>query len=196
MMRGSLCGYVVRQESGRPVRKAMVEAVAGATLEPRTAHTDASGWFVLDGLPPGRWLLHAWAPDNGMGEATAPVFVNAFSDVTIRVGSVPGAQGPVSDTFYRIWVTRMQLGSVDGRVTYPGSGEPVADATVTIVRGAGPAPDIAPLTGDDGRFRFDGLPPGDWTFHAMGPGGQTGEATVRVLAGSVVEVVIVVGLGG
>lgn len=191
-MRGSLCGYVVRDDNERPVGQALVEAVAGAALEPRSARTDSGGWFVLDGLPPGRWLLHAWTEDNQMGQASAPVFVNAFSDVTIRIGAQDG-EGPAGDPVFKQWVARMQHGSVDGRVVRAGTGEPVADATITIVKAAGPAPDIAPLTGEDGRFRLDELPPGDWTLRALGPDNETGETTVRVLAGSVAGATLVLG---
>lgn len=192
-MRGSLCGYVLLDENERPVERALVEAVAGEIIEPRTAATDSHGWFVLDRLPPGNWLVHAWTPDNLEGGASVPVFANAFSDVTIRVGgSWSREQGPQRDSVFKAWVARMQHGSVDGQVIRAATGEPVEDASVTVVRGAGPAPDIAPLTDAQGRFRLDSLPTGDWTLRAMAPGGGTGEATVRVLPGRIVGLTIVV----
>ena len=42
---------------------------------------------------------------------------------------------------------------------------------------------------------LDGLPAGDWLLRALGPGGETGESTVRVSAGSVTDAVIKV-VGG
>lgn len=190
-MRGSLCGYVVRHDGGLPVAEALVEAVTGEAVEPRTVSTDRAGWFAIDGLPPGQWLLHAWAPDNEQGHASAPVYPDAFSDVTIRIGGPPDPRLPAgSDSVFKAWVKRMQHGSVDGRVVRAGRGEPVEDAAVTVVRGAGAVPDIAPLTNSAGKFRLDGLPPGDWVFGAMGPGGERGQAAVRVLSGHVVAVTI------
>jgi len=73
------------------------------------------------------------------------------------------------------------------------NGKPVRDATITIIRGAGPAPDIAPLTDRGGWFALDGLPAGDWVFRAVGPGGEPGEATVEVFPDSLAEVIIKVG---
>lgn len=189
-MRGSLCGYVVRDGTGRPVEAARVEATASGAAVAPVARTDSSGWFVLDGLPPGYWRLQALAPDNARGAADAPVFAHAFSDVTIRVGDGDGDPGADDPTFKQ-WVARMQHGSMNGRVVRAGTGEPVADATVTIVVAAGPVPDIAPLTDEDGRFRLDGLPPGDWTLLALGARDERGQATVRVPAGGVAEVTIV-----
>jgi len=193
-MRGSLCGYVVHDENERPVESAVVEAVTGGATVPRTALTDRMGWFALDGLPPGDWLLHARAPDSETGEANAPVFGNAFSSVTIRIGGSAGdGQAPDRDPLFKAWVMRMQHGSLDGYVVSAETGEPVSDAAITVVSGAGPIADIAPLTNERGRFRMDDLPPGEWRLRALGPEGQAGEASVRVMSGMVVEVSIAVG---
>ena len=82
------------------------------------------------------------------------------------------------------------VGSLRGCVVRAGSGEPLGDAAIIVVRGAGPAPDIAPLTDGAGRFEFDGLPAGQWLLRALGPGGEMGEAPVRVTANAMADVVI------
>ena len=56
--------------------------------------------------------------------------------------------------------------------------------------GAGPSPDIAPLTDSGGWFKLDKLQAGEWVLRAHGPGGETGEATVMVSVGSAVTTTI------
>ena len=81
-------------------------------------------------------------------------------------------------------------GGVRGRVVRASDGAPLPERTVVVVRGAGPAPDIAPLTDASGRFALDGLPAGEWVLRAIGPAGETGETTLRVAADRVTETVI------
>lgn len=83
-------------------------------------------------------------------------------------------------------------GNLRGRVVHEQTGQPIADATVTVVSGAGAAPDIAPLSNDSGLFRLDGLPAGRWVFRAIAPDGQSGEAAVTITPGILANVVIYV----
>lgn len=82
------------------------------------------------------------------------------------------------------------FGSVHGQVLRANSGKPLEYATIVVMHGAGPSPDIAPLTDSGGWFTLDGLPAGEWILCALGPSGETGEATVKVFAGSVVTIII------
>lgn len=82
-------------------------------------------------------------------------------------------------------------GSVRGYVVNE-DGTPVADATIIVVRGAGPVPDIAPVTDDHGSFALDGLPEGNWRLRAQSPGGEVGEVGVVVFDDSVSEATLVV----
>ncbi|SCU90803.1 hypothetical protein CNECB9_500024 [Cupriavidus necator] len=193
-MRGSLCGYVVRAESERPLEDAAVTLVSRALAPVIAPLTDKAGWFVLDGLPPGDWVLHASGPDGETGEARAPVFADAFTNVTIHVaGASSDAQFPQRKSDSKEPLMKpMKHGRVDGHVVRAGTGVPVQDASITVVWGAGPAPDIAPLTDKAGWFVLDGLPPGDWLLHASGPDGEEGEAAACVVSGGVASVTIVV----
>lgn len=85
----------------------------------------------------------------------------------------------------------MHHGSIRGRVVRDNS-EPVTDATIIIVRGPGPAPDIAPLTDSNGSFALEGLPAGDWHLQVRSPGGETGEQIVRVANDSPTNATIIV----
>jgi hypothetical protein len=59
-----------------------------------------------------------------------------------------------------------------------GAGQPVAGATVAVVRSSVPFPEIALLADDDGRVEIR-LPPGTFTFRAHGPAGDSGDVTVQ-----------------
>lgn len=82
--------------------------------------------------------------------------------------------------------------TVTGRVV-DSTGAPVAGASVTISGSRQPLNDIAALTGPDGRFRFRGLPAGDYSLHVFGGGKGTGGAAFNVIAGEVATVEIQLG---
>lgn len=52
---------------------------------------------------------------------------------------------------------------------------PVAGCVVSVVRSAGPHPDIAAVSGADGHFEFDHVPTGRFTLRGFGPEGELGE---------------------
>ncbi|WP_426107726.1 carboxypeptidase-like regulatory domain-containing protein [Massilia sp. TSP1-1-2] len=81
-------------------------------------------------------------------------------------------------------------GSLQGRVLLKATGAPVDGATIVIVRGAGPFPDMAPLTGSDGHFSLDGLAAGEWVLGAYGVSGEQGQGRASVLPDSVAQIVI------
>ena len=68
---------------------------------------------------------------------------------------------------------------ITGTVT-DDAGQPLAEAAVAIVAAPGPVPDIAALTGPDGRFAIAAPEPGDYTVVATAPGERTGSVTVHV----------------
>lgn len=70
---------------------------------------------------------------------------------------------------------------VTGTVT-DDAGRPLAEAAVAIAAAPGPVPDIAALTGPDGRFAIPAPEPGDYTLVATAPGERTGRVTVHVSA--------------
>lgn len=59
-----------------------------------------------------------------------------------------------------------------------GAGEPVAGATVAVVRSSVPFPEIALLADDHGVVEVR-LPSGTFTFRAHGPAGESGEVTMH-----------------
>jgi len=150
------------------------------------------GGFVLSGLSEGEGVLSALS-SAGRGQARVYAFDNASSEVTIEITEVPGGAARGGGVGQTKKTERGATGSLRGRVVHISTGKPVADAAISVVHGAGPVPDIAPLTDSSGWFALDGLPAGDWLLRALGPSGETGEATVCVSAGRVAEMVIKTG---
>lgn len=72
---------------------------------------------------------------------------------------------------------------VTGVVRDP-AGRPVPDARVYLVEGPGPFPDIAALTGDDGRFTLSVSVPGTYTVQCRSPDERVSGTTVEVGAES------------
>jgi hypothetical protein len=203
-MPGSVGGYVVHALNAEPMRGAEVFALQRASRMPISGpRTDDAGWFAVDGLRAGEWLFGARSLDGSTGEANVQVFDNAQTEVTIEVAGAPRAvrrespgrskrSRPNGKSGGNVHLT----GSAGGRVVRGRAGRPVADATITIVRGAGPAPDIGPMTDRSGRFVLDGLMEGEWVLRALAPDGAIGEGTVHVSTGHVAQVTIEVWGGG
>jgi hypothetical protein len=73
-------------------------------------------------------------------------------------------------------------------------GHPVAEASVSLVDAPVPVPDIAALTGPDGRFTLAAPSPGRYTVAAVGPDGAAARAAVDVgVAGAPAQLRLVVG---
>ena len=179
-MRGSVQGLVVRPDGVTPIAGATITLIRGPGVLPRTAvRADDAGAFSISGLAEGEWLVSAASEGKSSTLASVRVFEDAVSELTIEIaqgGSVleGGSTPSMGDA----------TGSVRGRVFRAASGKPAGNASITVVRGAGPAPDIAPVTNSSGTFVLDGLPEGKWTLRATGPRGEVGEVTVLVKAGS------------
>lgn len=186
-MTGCVSGQVVRAGDGAAVPDAEVAAVGGPRRSGPVV-TGPGGTFFLGRLPAGRWRVTATTPAGRTQTAGVYVFDDAVSELTIEVPE-PRANRRPGPNRRR---DRPMTGGVRGRVVDADDGRPVPEAAVSVVRGPGPAPDIAPLTDEDGRFALDGLPVGDWRLRAIGPAGEAGEATVLVAAGTDAQVVIAV----
>ena len=187
-MKGSVCGYVLRADNEMPLEDATV-MIAGRAGAAARAATDNAGWFNFDGISPGKCVLRARGPNDEIGEAAAQIFDNAFTNVTILVATCsvdehPPASGPPA-------IPR-RTGRIEGHVIQAQTERPVENATITVVRGPGPLPDIAPLTDSTGWFELVGLLPGMWVLLARSPDDETSEMTVQVSNDELTKVTIAV----
>jgi uncharacterized GH25 family protein len=187
-MRGSVVGCVVSQGDGAPIPEAKIEAIQGPDHE-LSVWTDAVGSFVLQELPAGDWLLAASAGGRRGYSPKIAVFDDAATSVTIEM--------PESMRATPRRKRKKDRGSmptnIRGHVRNAETDQPVADATVVLDQGPGPAPDIAAVTDSDGSFSFHGLMAGQWLVVALSPDGERGEAWVDASGPEPADVTIRVG---
>lgn len=173
----SLNGRVV-DPAGKPVAGAqllpapetgigmsMVHSMNGG---PRTM-SDEDGRFVLDGLSPGPLAL--WVTAEGY-----------------RMETVRGLRIPETDEVPPLEIVLTQGAAVEGRVLDERS-RPVAGAFVNAdpVQGYSVESVLAQSgshTGEDGRYRVNGLPPGRFRVRAQTPEGRLAEGTIEIAEGA------------
>jgi hypothetical protein len=137
-----LTGRVVNRQG--PLGAALVVA-AGPVV--RTTFTDADGAFVLFDLPPGDYAVRALLADHA-GEAVA--------------ATVP-AEGPLPDL--ELHLARGGTGVVEGHVGFLAA----TNGTVRVTfldRASGEAVPGLWAPADDGTYRVEGVPPGEYVAWA------------------------------
>ncbi|MEW2413145.1 carboxypeptidase regulatory-like domain-containing protein [Streptomyces sp. NPDC046866] len=80
-----------------------------------------------------------------------------------------------------------------GGVVLDAHGDPVAGAAVALAGGPGPYPDVAALTGADGRFSFAVSTAGVYTVQCRAPDGRTARGPAEAGAGAGAPVVLRLG---
>ncbi|MBL8898128.1 MAG: carboxypeptidase regulatory-like domain-containing protein [Planctomycetes bacterium] len=151
----SISGLVV-SASGQPIAGAevsiagdMLAAIAGEmSMSSWKAKSDASGRFQLGGLPVGELALRALHPQHAPSEA-------------LTLNLVAGS--PLENVELRLGVG----GAVEGTV-YDGEGRPEAGTMVMANHGPLQIEQRQTETGADGRYRLEGLTPGQIGVIAMG----------------------------
>ncbi|MFN0023753.1 MAG: collagen binding domain-containing protein [Parvularculaceae bacterium] len=177
-MNGSILGAVVDADT--------LYAVSGVLvcLQPHSVHntsaddhedwrqvTGEAGAFVFSNVPAGHWLVSCRSHSGEKFTQDLYLCNNAAAVIQFECGpeTAIGKRQMSED-----------LGSVTGVVCRGELDEPVADASVIVVKGPASAPDIASITDSDGAFSFGGLIPGKWAFEAIGPDGDRARATVVI----------------
>jgi hypothetical protein len=193
----SLSGVVVDPD-GRAVPQVLVSAFrpdvmsagGGAGLESARTTSDASGRFVMHGLPVGRYVLHALRrpsprPSSTAMQGEAAILLSRFADrlPETAAGLTPPAQPTLSatqeitldDRPQAISLTLSHAPRVSGRVAFEGAtpaARPDEIATLRILfRSVADAPSslsIPDRVAGDGTFTTYGSPPGRYAIVLQG----------------------------
>ena len=158
----AITGRVVTADTGSPIRRAQVRAVATNFQATRIASTDADGRFELRDLPAGRWQLT----------------VSKAGFVSLRYGQLrPFEAGrPIelrdNEVMDRAHMSLPRGAAITGRI-FDEFGDPIASARVQVlryqlvqgVRRLSPT-GVRDQSDDTGAFRLYGLMPGDYLVSA------------------------------
>ncbi len=198
-MSGSIIGAVIEKDSLRGIEGAVVtlrkpgagdKDLRGDQQEFGSGDhaaqvTDSHGTFQFGAIEAGRWTVRCDAPARERLETDVLIAENASAAVEFQVPGVTFAAGPSAGPG-----ATTEKGSVTGVVVDAVGGHRVADAAISVVKGPGDAPDIAPMTDESGVFSFDHLTPGKWTFQVVTPAGAKGRVQTNVRSGAVTTVTI------
>ena len=161
-------GVVVGDDTrSAPIRRALL-TLSGGTIGPVQVVTDDAGRFTFEAVAAGTYTL----------TAEKPGYVKTFYG-SRRPGRGPGMPIAVTDSQRPTDLTvRLIRGGVIAGTVFDHNGRPAASTQVTalqpqIVNGerrlvAPPASMPWVTTDDRGRYRFFGLPPGEYTVRSSG----------------------------
>jgi hypothetical protein len=164
----------VTDADGRPIPRFRLGADGGGLATPHVFAADASGRFVLSGLPPGRYDLTATTPDDRAGTLRAVELAAGGQRTDLRVVVAPGA-------------------ALTGRVIAAAIKRPPAGALVVTRQG-----DLRRVHAVDpaGFFRAEGLVPGQRVTVDVEPGFSAYRHSARVFelpeAGGTVDAGLIV----
>jgi len=162
---GTIGGSVTIQDSDQPLDRAVVKAFAveGHNWPVGLALTDESGAYEL-AVPFGEYVVFAskwdylseWWQEVEHREDATPVVVGEDNN-------------PTGINFTLAEVSS-QFGSIAGMVTDAESGEPIADALITIRRSDQNHFHRIAHSGDDGSYLADDIPPGTFNIECFKEG--------------------------
>lgn len=165
---------VTADEPARPLRRVLVTLSGAEIRGDRQVVSDDQGRFDFEGLPAGRYTL--------MAEKPAYVTIHHGS---VRPGYGPGAPVALADGQTARVVLRIPRGAVIAGIVRTPSAQPIAGAQAQLSRvvsiggqlRAVPVPGVrtGATTDEQGRFRFYGLPPGDYVIRGSGGGSTAGD---------------------
>ncbi len=172
-MSSTIQGYVRHAIDGNTLASARVTLDTLGAGAPLRVLTDDAGWFAFRDLNAGHYRISAH------GSPAQEVLLDPFSTLTLELSALsiaPAASGIIA-----------------GKVIAANTGFPIENASVMLISGAAPAPDIAPITNAAGEFMFAGLATGAWTLRAVSPDGLAASLRVNLSANQATRVTIAIG---
>ena len=153
MPASELVGRVVRDENSAPVAGAEVRATQGPYEVSAPVYTNAEGEFVISGLAPGRYGVHAaWSGPEGK---TQPEAAEAPSQIVLPL-------------LGRNEAVELRLQAADmmrGRIVVAETGEPCSMGGAVLLPTDGGRAHLTRLgPGDDGVFHFPVVDPGSYAL--------------------------------
>jgi uncharacterized protein (DUF2141 family) len=158
---GAIKGRVLEATGDQPVRKARVHAASTVLQDGRTAFTDSDGYFSLNALPTGRYII----------TANKPSYINASYGQSRPLELGRAIEVADGQTVEQIDV-RLSRGGVIAGIITNAFGEPQDDTLVAAmhyqaIQGTRRLVTVASrVTSDIGDFRLFGLPPGQYYLAA------------------------------
>lgn len=170
---GTIVGIARDHDSGDAIEQAIIHIAS------KVVTSNAKGGYQLTGVAPGTYALEATFA--GQPLTVDHVVVRAAETTVVDLTFTLGRPGPIHDDFSALTAidryTPKHLGAgvaiIEGTVNDTGNHERIVGAVVTAVGpGAGDAATTLQTVSDDqGRYRFDSVPPGLYvvsTYYSIG----------------------------
>jgi hypothetical protein len=164
----TISGIVTSDDGSRPIRFAYIVVIGTGTGTVKVTSSDANGRFSASGLPADRYTIGA----------SKPPYLGTVAGA--RRPARPGTPIAVADGQHVSNVAiRMPMGASISGVVTDERGLPGAGAALSLLqwrlqageRVLAPVPGVSQnlMADDRGRYRFHGLPPGEYVIAAMRP---------------------------
>lgn len=183
---GVIAGLARDKDSGDPVAKAEIRVRGQGDLAGRETTSNDHGLYDVDHLPPGSYQLTARFAGQPVDVVNIAVRAGetTYVDIVFTLGRPEPLRVDYGDPKrgaidrYRPAHLSAVTSIIEGTVNDASTRERVPGAVVTaVMRGLSDAQQT--ISDDQGRFRFEPLPPGTYTVSAYYSIGDRGQVEVR-----------------
>lgn len=183
---GTIAGLARDRDSGDPIAKAQIHVRASGQMKPWSAVSSDRGLYDVDRLAPGRYSLSA--AFAGQSVDVVNIDVRAGETTMVDLVFTLGQPEPIKIDYAAPEVSEIDryrprgladtISVIEGTVNDTGTRRRVVGAVVTAV-GADITQTQQTISDDQGRFRFDAIPPGTYSVSAYYSIGGRGQIEVR-----------------
>ncbi len=184
---GRITGLARDHDSGDPVAKAEIRVRATGQMKPVLALSSDRGTFDIEKLAPGRYTLSALFAGQPVEVSNIDVRAGETTnvDVTFTLGRPEpiqidyGKRGGEIDRYRPKSLAASGAALIEGTVNDTLTRQRVPGAVVTAVHDDDVATTQQTVSDDDGRYRFDAVPPGIYSISAYYSIGGRAQIEVR-----------------